>query len=162
MNKTDEEIMKKIPKNKIGIACFDYIIQGVYKKILDDLLKIDSNFKTKLEVKYEQGKEIKERVVFYIRNKKNGLCFTFAVDEEKEEFILYYIYRSEFCSLPDDEKDIRDIFKIYQLDEYDNLLDTLKLILKGFRIKSLIELKKAERVLKFKVVDKVLEEKKRD
>lgn len=151
MNKTDKEIMKTIPKNKIGVACFDYTIQGTYEKILNDVIKIDSNFKTKLEVRYEKGKDIKETVVFYTRNKKTGLCFTFAVDEEKEEFVLYYIYLSDVCSLPDDEKGTREIFKKYKFDEYIDLLDTIKAILNGFKIKSLIELKGVS--LKIKIVE---------
>lgn len=139
MNKKDKEIMEKLPKNKIGIACFDYTIQGIYKEILNDVKKISSKFESKIEVKYEQGEELKERVVYYSRNEKTGLCLTFAVDEDKEEFILYYIYRSKIYSLPDDEKDTREIFKKYKLDEYDCLLDTLKSILNGFRIKTLME-----------------------
>lgn len=153
MNKTDKEIMEKIPKNKIGIACFDYTIQGTYEKILNDVIKIDSNFKTKLEVEYEKGKDIKETVVFYSRNQITGLCFTFAVDEEKEEFTLYYIYRSEFCSLPDDEEGTREIFKKYKFDEYVDLLDTLKSILNGFKIKTLMELKKEGATIKIKMVE---------
>ena len=95
--------------------------------------------------------DIKETVVFYTRNKKTGLCFTFAVDEEKEEFVLYYIYQSESHSLPDDEKDTREIFKKYKFDEYVDLLDTIKDILNGFKIKSLIELKGVS--LKIKIVE---------
>lgn len=153
MNKKDKEIMEKVPKNKIVIACYDYTIQGIYEEILNDVKKISSKFESKIEVKYEQGKELKERAVYYSRNEKTGLCITFAIDEDKEEFILYYIYRSKFCSLPDDEKDTREIFKKYKLDEYDCLLDTLKSILNGFRIKTLMELRKEETTLKIKIVE---------
>lgn len=130
MNKTDKEIMENIPKNKIGIACFDYIVQGTYEKILNDVKKISSDFKTKLEVKYEHGKEIKETVVFFHRNEKTRLCVTFGVDEEREKFILYYPYYSEAYSLCDDN-DTRKVFRGYRINEYYDLLELIKTILEN-------------------------------
>ena len=153
MNKNDEKIMKKIPKNKIGIACFNYKIQGTYEKILNDLKEIDSTFDSKLEIVYEHGKEIKETIVFFHRNEKTRLCVTFGVDEDREKFILYYPYYSEAYSLCDDS-DTRKVFRGYGINEYYDLLELIKNILENPESNEIVRVTSKGIIAKIKIEEK--------
>lgn len=131
MKKIDSKILNDMPKDKIGIASFSYIIKGAYKEILDELKKIDSKFDSKIEVEYEHGKEIKENVVFFHRNEKTRLCLAFTLDEEKEKFVLYYPYYSEAYSICVEDSNTRRVFKRYNFNEYYDLLEIIENILEN-------------------------------